>query len=119
MPCVRRMSSYDSVFRTLAYSARATRTINTASRSHMSSNLQLECTQLLPAVMIVMALALLLRSEFHQSVRSVQSASTPPPLRESADGSARAPLLPCGVQATRLAPPLERTRALAMLHCGT
>merc|ERR1711920_485293 len=66
-------------------------------------SLQLECTQLLPAVMIVMALALLLRSEFHQSVRSVQSASTPPPLRESADGSARAPLLPCGVQATRLA----------------
>jgi len=82
-------------------------------------SLQLECTQLLPAVMIVMALALLLRSEFHQSVRSVQSASTPPPLRESADGSARAPHLPCGVQATRLAPPLERTRALTMLHCGT
>merc|ERR1712087_360973 len=80
-------------------------------------SLQLECTQLMPAVMIVMALALLLRSEFLRSVPSVQSVSTLP-LRESAAGSACVPHLSCAYEANRLAR-LDRRPALTMLHCGT
>merc|ERR1711920_742581 len=77
-------------------------------------SLQLECTQLMPAVMIVMALALLLRSEFLPSVPSVSTL----PLRESAAGSACVPHLSCAYEANRLAR-LDRRPALTMLHCGT